>query len=117
MSGNRFASRAVLDPQTRRFNWTPDFSQAGTYLIRFDATDGNRADSESVEFRVTNANRPRLIADLPPLLAQEGLPSRSQRQGGDLDGENVSYYVASGLPTGATYDSVTGVFNWTPGFD
>jgi hypothetical protein len=33
----------------------------------------------------------------------------------DVDGDTLSYSVAN-LPTGATMDSATGVFSWTPSY-
>jgi len=30
---------ASFDPETWDFNWTPSFDQAGTYVLKFRATD------------------------------------------------------------------------------
>ncbi|MCA9402166.1 MAG: tandem-95 repeat protein [Candidatus Omnitrophica bacterium] len=47
---------AMLDPVTGAFSWTPTIGQVGTYMVTFDADDGNGGiDSETVTITVTGA--------------------------------------------------------------
>lgn len=45
---------AVLNPLTGAFNWTPSYTQSGTYSIVFYATDGKAASSQTVTLNVAN---------------------------------------------------------------
>ena len=49
---------------TGPFNWTPTYSQSGSYNVTFYAGDGSAIDSEIVTITVNNANQaPILTAD------------------------------------------------------
>jgi C1A family cysteine protease len=45
---------ASLDAGSGAFSWTPSFTQAGTYTIRFRVTDGIADDTQNVILTVTN---------------------------------------------------------------
>ena len=49
-SAEDLPSGATFASQT--FNWTPDYSQAGTYQVIFTATDGQAQDSQTVNLTV-----------------------------------------------------------------
>ncbi len=54
------------DPSTGTFQWTPNFSQAGTYPnIHFEVTDGALTDSKNITIIVRNANIQPIITVLP----------------------------------------------------
>lgn len=108
---------AVLDAQTGRFQWTPNFVQAGQYPVRFSVSDGSAVDREDVTIVVAPSNQAPHIAALPPLLGMEGQPLAFTVAGGDLDGEPTQFFVAGTLPAGATFQASTGEFRWTPGYD
>jgi PKD repeat protein len=46
------------------FAFNPDYTQSGVYTITFVASDGERADSESVTIEVLNTNRPPVLAHI-----------------------------------------------------
>jgi len=46
-----------LDNATGLFNWTPDFTEAGTYDVVFSVTDGIDTDTENITITVNDVNR------------------------------------------------------------
>lgn len=39
---------ATFNSLTKRFSWIPGYHQAGTYLVKFEVSEGSLSDSESV---------------------------------------------------------------------
>jgi YD repeat-containing protein len=121
---NNLPPGAVFDPETRLFTWTPDATAAGTYEnVQFVVSDGKQQVSQSVTFAIAPTNQaPTLIN---PGNAYGGQSQRSIRQGEtfilrlaatDPDGQTLTYF-SNILPAGATINPVTGVFEWTPGYN
>ncbi|UCH90170.1 MAG: putative Ig domain-containing protein, partial [Thermoplasmata archaeon] len=107
-------SGATLDSQTGDFTWTPSYNQAGTYHVRFIASDGNSHDSETITITVNNVNRPPVLGFIAdPSVDENSLLSFSV-DATDPDGQTLTYSV-SGLPSGAVFASQT--FTWTPTYD
>jgi hypothetical protein len=121
-----FSRDGVMQPGTRPpgvffneinglFQWTPNFDQAGEYVFFFRASDLHGAfDVLPVTVRIADVNRP------PTLQVQNrqtalGVPLSFRVSGSDPDRDEVLRYSAVGLPEGATFDAMTGEFNWTPG--
>jgi len=48
---------AVLDPASGAFSWTPSYTQAGVYPIRFRVSDGFADDEQTVTITVANVKR------------------------------------------------------------
>ena len=98
-----------------QFAWTPDFEQAGDYVVTFTATDpSGLSDSTDVTIRIDNINRaPVLDTSFHAVRLGEELRFLIQAQ--DPDQGATLTYGASGLPDGATVDPITGEFVWTPG--
>lgn len=112
---------ASFDPATRTFQWTPGFDQSGTYPdVAFTVTDpSGLSETKRITIAVTHVNRAPQIVKLENEAAKENLPVQFKVSGSDSDQEdaqNLTYY-AIGLPEGATLDSKTGAFSWTPSFD
>ncbi|MFZ5470043.1 MAG: putative Ig domain-containing protein, partial [Myxococcota bacterium] len=107
---------ATFDPATRRFSWTPGYSQAGTYSVTFVATDNGvpaLSDSKSANITVTNTNRaPEFVAVGPQTVKiTENLTFTLNVS--DPDGDSVT--VAAGtLPTNATFDAASRRFSFNP---
>ncbi len=79
-STNGFSSLAIgtttanitnLSNTQAQFNWTPDFGQAGTYTVRFNASDADSSTSENVVISV---------ADVPPSFSVASLSLGSRNQ-------------------------------------
>lgn len=98
---------AVFDPDTALFVWTPDFVSAGTYVVRFTATDdGNGTGlplSASVEVPLTvlNANRPPVMPEIGAVSLAKGELVELPIAATDPDGNPLAY-AAEGLPRFAT---------------
>jgi hypothetical protein len=88
---------------TGTFDWTPDYTQAGTYNVTFYATDDSLAvDSELITISVLEAG------NQPPVLSPIG--AQSTTEGVQLlvsvsatDAESIPSLTTSTLPTGATF--------------
>ncbi|MEA1996625.1 MAG: putative Ig domain-containing protein, partial [Gemmatimonadota bacterium] len=106
---------AVLYPKGL-FKFRPHFDQAGDYEITFYAIDasGNTAE-ETVTLTVVDLNRrPELVVDNHYTGEGEQLQFTVVATDPDEDALTLS---AESLPTGASFDAATGVFDWTPGQD
>ncbi|MGO8658368.1 Ig domain-containing protein, partial [Rhizobium ruizarguesonis] len=57
---------AFLDPATGAFEWTPSFTQAGTYIIPFSVSDGTNTTEITTTFTVVNANGAPVFDELGP---------------------------------------------------
>ncbi|NOY88144.1 MAG: hypothetical protein GXO93_01985, partial [FCB group bacterium] len=103
---------------TGTFDWTPDFTQAGTYNVTFYAGDGVDTDSEIVTITVADAG------NQPPVLNPIGAQSTTENvllsfgvSATDPDGAVIPLLTTSTLPLGANFvDSGNGAgsFNWLP---
>ncbi|SYZ71886.1 Conserved repeat protein (fragment) [Candidatus Zixiibacteriota bacterium] len=102
---------------TGTFNWTPGFTQAGSYNVTFRATDGVAADSETIVITVNDSgNQPPVLATIGPRSTTEGVNLNFNISATDPDATTPSFSTST-LPTGATFidnGNGTGTFNWTP---
>lgn len=102
---------------TKRFSWIPTFDDSGSYTVVFNLSDGQGGStSDSVSIRVINVNRaPVFDALADTMFVNEGDSLGFFVSAVDSDSDPVSYNVAN-LPSGATFDKVTGQFFWIPNF-
>ncbi len=104
---------------TGTFNWTPGFTQAGSYNVTFRATDGVAVDSEVVTITVLDAgNQSPVLAAIGAQATTENVLLTVAVSATDPDG-TIPALTTSTLPTGATFvdnTNGTGSFNWTPDF-
>jgi YD repeat-containing protein/VCBS repeat-containing protein len=127
---------ATLNPTTGLFEWTPAFFQHGTFKVPFTVSDGTSAVTVTTTITVPNVNAPPQFEDLGSLHVQEGqqlqfrafafdpnnpgfIPQDRFANGtlSDLEGSPPTVtYTVSGLPLGATFDSDTILFRWTPDY-
>lgn len=105
---------ATFDSATGAFAWTPDFTQAGDYAVRFTATDGATSDFEDVTIRVANVNTAPVLAAIGAQSLAENAPFTLTLSATDGEGDALSF-TATGMPAGATLDGAT--LAWTPTFD
>jgi hypothetical protein len=109
-----FPSGAALDAQGV-FTWTPDFTQAGTYTLTFDAHDGNGGTATAQVFiTVINRNREPVITSLPPTDATEDIPYTYTIAANDPDNDPLTFSFVDTPPVGMNIDSATGLIEWTP---
>jgi len=104
---------------TGTFDWTPDFTQAGSYNVTFIASDGSLADSEVVAITVNEAgNQAPVLATIGSRGTTENVNLNFTVSASDPDATIPSLSTAN-MPTGATFvdnGDGTGVFDWTPDF-
>ncbi|GEM_PF-6936215 len=99
-------------------NYTDSTLQSGmsyTYQISAVANDGMES-AKSLPIIVTTGgvpNNPPSLASIPNKSIDENLTLSITLSAADTDGDALTYY-ASGLPQGASLNSATGVFAWTP---
>ena len=109
-------SAASLDTSTGAFSWTPGHTEAGTYEdIELQVSDGEDEDSEIISITVTDENGPPVFGSIGDQTVNENDPLAFTVTATDPDAETVTL-SATGLPTGATFDTSTGAFAWTPTF-
>ena len=103
---------------TGTFDFSPDYSQAGSYEVVFKAFDGFLVDSGIVTIDVTNTNRDPVLAAIGPQAVDEGLLLSIAVSATDADG-TIPTLTTSTLPGAATFvdnGDGTGLFEWTPAF-
>ncbi len=104
---------------TGAFDWTPSFTDAGTYSVTFYASDGVAIDSEVVSITVNDAgNQAPVLATIGAQSTTEGIQLLFGVSASDVDG-TIPALTATNLPTGASFvdnGDGTGTFDWTPGF-
>jgi hypothetical protein len=118
-SASNLPTGATFNASTKTFSWTPGYSQSGTYAdILFTVTDNGspaQNDSETITVTVTNVNQPPMLDPIGNKSVSEGQPLQFTVTATDPDGDGLAC-SASNLPTGATFDTTTRVFSWTPGY-
>lgn len=113
---------AAIDPNTGVFSWIPTEAQGpGTYPVTVVATDnGPGALTASRTFNVTVAevNSAPQFTPISDQTVQQGstVTLTVQASDPDLPVNHLTYKLLS-PPTGASIDSSTGVFTWTPTAD
>lgn len=118
--GATFVSTPASGTVTGAFSWTPDETQGpGSYGVTFTASDSRSptgTDSETVTITVNEVNtRPVLV--LPGAqTADEGTPLSFTVSAVDHDipANTVTRLCDNCAELGATFDTSTGVFSWTP---
>jgi hypothetical protein len=119
-SASGLPSGAGFNPSTRTFTWTPALDTAGTYNIIFTVSDGRGGtDSETITITVTSAppvNTPPVLNPIGNKSIQEEDALTFTVSATDPDGDTLTYSAAP-LPSGASFNSQTGYFSWTPALD
>lgn len=114
LSVSNLPSGASFTPGTGAFSWTPSYSQAGTYAaVHFEVTDGSLTDSEDITITVSNTNRAPVLGVVGNQSVSENSNLAFSLSATDADSDTLAY-SATGLPSGATLNSSTGAFSWTP---
>ncbi|MCK5913938.1 MAG: tandem-95 repeat protein, partial [Desulfuromusa sp.] len=98
-----------------QFTWTPAKNQSGSHSVTFTVSDGSVSDSETIVITVGDVNQPPVLNPIGTKTIGEGSKLTFTIRGTDPDEDAVSY-SAEGLPTGATFDTITRSFSWTPEF-
>jgi hypothetical protein len=117
-SGENLPQGSALDPASGTFNWTPGFTQAGSYQITVKVTDSGGLSAElTVPVEVSDVNRPPQLQSVPAQTVDEGAAVSFTLTATDEDTDNQLSYSISNIPDGASLDESSGQFSWTPGFE
>jgi len=104
---------ATFNGATGAFAWTPTCRQHGTYPISITTSDGSKSTRQDFTIRVTDVDcAPTMTAIANRTTAQQATTSFTVTAT-DPDGGNITR-SATGLPTGATFNTGTGAFSWRP---
>ncbi|MCB1494121.1 MAG: hypothetical protein KDJ77_20325, partial [Rhodobiaceae bacterium] len=105
---------ARFDGATGVFTWTPGYEQAGQYVLRFAALDSAGGQTQrDVVINIANVNRaPELTVENQAVALGETLDI--VLTAGDPDSEDTPQLSIENLPAGATFDSATGRFTFSP---
>ena len=106
----------MLDVKTGLLTWTPTYTQAGHYQVTLAASDGELSGSETINLDVANVNRAPVFVPVTDQVGREGIELTFTVAAIDPDADPIKLSAVS-LPTGATFDESTGLFDWFPGFD
>lgn len=117
-SASNLPAGASFDPATRTFSWTPTYSQSGSYpnivfTVLDNGTPSPLQTSEAITITVNNVNRAPVLAPVGNKQLFESQQLQFTVQASDPDGNAIT--LTSGtLPSGATFNSATGLFFWRP---
>jgi hypothetical protein len=108
---------ATFNPSTHEFSWTPGYSDAGNYEnIEFTVTDSGspmELDVELITITVGDVNRaPEFVSPGAQEVQEDNLLSFTV-SASDPDNDAITL-SATNLPIGATFNTTTGEFSWTP---
>ncbi len=112
-SAENLPDGATFNDQTNEFVWNPTYEQAGSYTVTFTASDSVLSASAPVTITVSGVNRAPVLSPIGSKAVAEAVPLQFSLSGSDPDSDSLSY-SATGIPTGASLDSSTGAFTWTP---
>jgi hypothetical protein len=116
-SATNLPAGSTFDPQTHVFSWTPSYSQAGNYSnIEFTVMDNGSPMMlvfEDITITVGNVNRAPIFSSVGSQQVLEHNLLAFTVSATDPDGNAITL-SASGMPSGATFNTTTGVFSWTP---
>ena len=107
---------ATINSNTGAFSWTPTASQAGVHTVTVQVADGSGAtDSEDVVVTVSDSNANPALAAIGPKSVNELVLLEFNATATDGDaGDTLTFSLTGTVPTGATINSNTGAFSWTP---
>ena len=106
---------ASIDPATGAFSWTPAANQTGSHTVTVTVTDdAGEADSEDVVVTVGASNVNPVLNPIGPKTVTELESLAFTATATDDDGDTLTFSLAGTPPTGASINSATGAFSWTP---
>ncbi len=103
---------------TGLLTWTPNYVDAGTYQIYFEANDSELSDNETITVTVLNVNAPPILAAIGNQSVDENQTLSFQLAATDVDNDTLAfatdaYFI---LPSAFSFNTTTGAFSWKPTF-
>ena len=108
---------ASIERRTGKFTWTPTLAQAGLWNITVRVTDqGGAQDWETIKVTVLGTgNNPPTLATIGSKTVKELTALTFTASATEPDaGQTLTYSLDAGSPSGASINSSTGAFTWTP---
>lgn len=110
---------ASIDPLTGQFTWTPTEAQGGTgtaYQFKVRVTDGIAITEAGITINVTEVNQAPTLSPIGNRTVYLGDTLNFTAVGADQDlpAQTLSYNLVGAIPAGASINSGTGKFTWTP---
>jgi PGF-pre-PGF domain-containing protein len=96
------------------FICTPGYHDAGVHNIMFTVSDGSLINSTNATITVSETNMPPKISPPGPFTVSENKSLEFYLAAYDGDEADILTYMAIDLPSGATFNTSTGHFSWTP---
>lgn len=94
--------------------WTTSFANSGTYEgIKFTATDGELSSFTTTIIKINNINRAPVLNLIGSKVGQEESILNFTATASDEDLDGLIFSV-DGLPDGASFNTISGAFAWTP---
>jgi hypothetical protein len=113
---NPVPANATFDSDNNTFSFQPSYAQAGTYYLKFVASDGELTDEKPVTIQVLDVPLPPVISVSKAWSVQEGDTLEFTVDVRDAAGEKVEV-ISSTLPDGASLEPASGKFFWAPDFE
>ncbi len=98
---------------SQAFSWTPTYNQSGTYILTFTVSDSSLTDTEIITITVNNINRTPVLTAIGDKVITQNSALTFTISGTDPDNDSLTY-SASDLPSGASFNTATRTFTWTP---
>lgn len=94
-------------------NFTPAMNQSGQFTFTFQVSDGALTDTKSFVVNVSNVNQAPALNAIGAKTTEEQTNISFTVAASDADGDAMTL-SATGLPSGASLNTTTGAFTWTP---
>ena len=101
---------------TTTYTYNANYESAGTHVIKIVVSDSKSNVSMEWNMTVNNVNRAPVLNTIGNKSVAEGELLEFSISGYDSDGDSLSYSVHD-LPVGATFNTITKEFSWTPDYD
>jgi hypothetical protein len=111
------AGNAGIDPATGVFMWSPTQAQIGSNAFSVVVTDNgfpSLSASQSFTVTVMPSNSPPVLAAISNQAIIVGVTLTITNAATDPDGNQLTFSLDPGAPTGAAIDPASGIFSWTP---
>ncbi len=105
---------ATFVPETKTFQWSPDYTQSGNYTIHFEVSDGIYTDEETIIIMVNNVNRAPTFISVPSngSVFNETDKINITVTANDPDGDPMSYVIkVDGIQV-----STSSAYAWTTNY-